>query len=116
MREMLARVIAQGNIISLAVMVGGIILWLGIRKAFAAYCGGQRQETEAQTLCDVIKYAFLLGAALTVLQIYHINWQGASQSSAAWHSSYRWKPVGIEERSTRQSVIRAGMPSRDTSS
>lgn len=27
----------------------------------------------AQTLYDVIKYAILLGAALTVLQIYHIN-------------------------------------------
>lgn len=37
MQEMLAQVIAPGNIISLAIVVGALILWLEIWKVFAAY-------------------------------------------------------------------------------
>lgn len=77
MREMLDRVIAPDNIISLAVMIGALVLWLGIRKGFAAYDSagknGGKRSSVAQTLYDVIKYAILLGAVLTVLQIYHVN-------------------------------------------
>ena len=72
MTEILNRIIAPDNIISLAVVAGAIVLWLGIRKAFAAY-GGGKGSTVAQTLYHVTKYVLLLGAALTVLQIYHVN-------------------------------------------
>ena len=73
MREIFDRIVAPDNVISLAVVVGAVVLWLGVRKGFAAYDGGGKRSTVAQTLYDVIKYAILLGAALTVLQIYHVN-------------------------------------------
>lgn len=77
MAEILNRIIAPDNIISLAVVAGAIVLWLGVRKGFAAYDSagknGGKRSSVAQTLYDVIKYVILLGAALTVLQIYHVN-------------------------------------------
>ena len=77
MAEILNRIIAPDNIISLAVVIGALVLWMGIRKAFAAYDSagknGGKRSSVAQTLYDVIKHAILLGAVLTVLQIYHVN-------------------------------------------
>ena len=74
MAEVLNRLIAPNNIISLAVIVAAILLWVGVRKAFAAHDGGAgKRSSLAQTIYDAIKYAILLATVLTVLQLYHVN-------------------------------------------
>lgn len=71
------RLLSPTSILSAAIVLGALLLWLAVRKGFAAYDGGRKngrkRSSVAQTVYDVIKYGILLGTALTVLQINHVN-------------------------------------------
>lgn len=76
MEEFLTRLIAPNNMISLAVTISALLLWVAVRKGFTAYDGanrGKNRSSVAQTMYDLIKYSILLGTVLTVLQINHVN-------------------------------------------
>ena len=77
MPDILNRLLAPTNLLSVALAIGALLLWLGIRRGFIAYeCANLREgkrSSVAQVLYDTAKYSILFGTMLTVLQINHVD-------------------------------------------
>lgn len=77
MAELLERLFSPKSMISLAVALSALLLWIAIRKGFAAYesagKSGKNRSSVAQTMYDLFKYSILFGTILTILQINNVN-------------------------------------------